>query len=290
MRVSLRLRWLVLLAAVPLVGCAGKLFEVHEESKLLSGIPFYRLAASCTQETVLIETLYQVSIQVPKTATTSAIVLMEKTTPTSGYLSSTMQDLRTEVTAPTPDVAKVLAKFAALPLYNPNAEADLVQQSNTVKADTFVDYSKTHFLNVSRPAMGSVSATTKLNPNGTLSEGTAEVEDTTAETLIGAFPIGEVTLGILTKAGALGVMMEGEDAATPRPIQLVVTPTRFKHSLSKTERANPPCVGAKALTRKTEGVNVRREAIPDGGGQGDKDDAAIGVTGKITLPKKEGGN
>ena len=267
------------------------MYEVHQGTTKLGGVPFYRLAGSCTQETVYLETIYHLAIQVPKQGETAPIVLMQKSIPESVYLSAEMQQVRDAVAATTPSLNTIKTRFNGLPAYTPTATPERVLVANTAKADTYVDYGSVHYLNVSRPGIGSAAATAKLNPNGTLSEGAAEVEDKTAEVILGAFPIKEAVLGILSGAG-LSMMIEGADDKTPRPVQLVVTALPFKHTYSRTESANPPCTVLTALPRTDENgkdlpASFRRE--PVAGASGEKDDNAIGFTGKIVLPKKGGG-
>lgn len=270
------------------LGCGGKLYEVHEGTTKVNGVPFYTMASSCTQESVYIETIYQLSVQVPRTQDTPAIVLMEKSVPASVYTSPAMQQLRQVVAAPTLSLSAIKTQFDPLAAYNPDADPELVPISNTTRAEVYVDYARVHYLNVERPGRGTTSATAKLNANGTLAESSAEVEDKTAETILGAFPVSEAVLGILSKAGLPGILVEGIDEKAPIAFQLVVTPNQFRHVFTKTEKANPPCPPAKdGLTRK-DAANWRREAVSDSA-KGEKEENAIGVTGKIVLPKKSGG-
>lgn len=253
-----------LLVLIWSTGCAGKLYQVHRGTTPVDGVPFYVLAGSCTQETVRLETVYQLVLQFAGKEGSPARVLREKPIPASVYNSTAMQELRDAVAAEKPKSASAITSLVdKLPAYNPAAQPELVIVSNTTKADTYVDYSKVHYINVSRPGIGSASAAAKLNANGTLSESSAEVEDKTAETILGAFPIKEAVTGILS-AGGLGIMVEGEDAKSNLAVQLSVTALRFNHTLSKTEAADPPCPARAELKVGDPSANSRREAVSEG--------------------------
>jgi hypothetical protein len=68
-------------------GCAGKLYEVHRGVTPVNGVPFFLLAGSCTQETVRMETVYQLVLQFPGKEGEAARVLREKPIPASVYNS-----------------------------------------------------------------------------------------------------------------------------------------------------------------------------------------------------------
>ena len=204
--------------------------------------------------------------------------------------------MRGSVTGGTSTLATVRKQFMALPSYCPNAAPETTLAANTSKAEPFVDYSSVYYANVRRPFIGSASATVKLNENGTLAENTAEIEDKTVETLAEALPIGEALVGDLTAGSAEDtVHLRTSDERKPAPVQLVVTPLRFKHVLSKTQPlVNNQVVcspGAPIeLSEKDKGaVNYRREAVTGDSDKSDKDENAIDVSGKIVLPKKSGG-
>jgi hypothetical protein len=151
----------------------------------------------------------------------------------------------------------------------------------------FVDYSSVHYINVKKPWIGSASATAKLNKDGTLAESAAEVEDKTVETILSALPLKEVLLGAIGGGGDSAALILG--GAKQTPVQLAVTQLRFKHVLSRTEKAGPPCAAKSPIAMTDQSANRRRDAVADEGGKAKEDENAIGVSGKIVLPKKEGG-
>lgn len=283
-----RTLWLSLLLVSS--GCAS-LYEVRQGTTKLDGIPFYVQAGACTQETLYLETVYQIAVQIPGADKTPPTVLFEKAVPASVYNSDKMQELRDAVTKGSSTHEAVRKAFEALkPRYSPDASAEVTLASNSIKADKFVDYSEVHYVNVKRPWIGSTSGTAKLNEDGTLAETAAEVEDSTVETLLSAFPVGEVLMGALGAGGGVDAFMaiRGLDPSKGRPVQLVVTPSRFKHILTKTARADVPCAVKPKIELNDTTANWRREAIANDSGKGKEDENTIAVSGKVVLPKKGG--
>lgn len=274
--------------AMSAVGCTT-VYEVHRGSGKISGIPFYVQVGACTQETVYLETVYNLTIQALGAEKVPPVVVLEKPIAASVYASEAMQTLRATIAGGSASLATISQQFNRLDRFSPAAAPEVILASNVTKPDRFVDYTNVHYVNVKKPLMGSASAAAKLNADGTLAESAAEVEDKTVETLLSAVPVSEILLGAVGSGGAADFLpsIAGMDPTKGRPLQLVVTPTRFKHTLTKTERGDVPCVAKPQIKLTDETANKRREAVNDGD-KAKEDENTIGVSGKIVLPKKGG--
>jgi hypothetical protein len=213
-------RFVCMCALLSSSACAS-LYDVHRGTEKVTGIPFYIQAGSCTQETVYLETIYQIVLQVPTGEKTPAVVIREKAVPASVYRSQTMRDLRTALAAKKPEIA-IVALFDALSPYSPDVDPEVSLVSNVTKPDSYIDYANIHYVNVQRPAIGSASATAKLNANGTLAENTAEVEDKTLETLLATLPIKEALLGTLTDSSMTPSIVGGDSRQPASVLSLIL--------------------------------------------------------------------
>lgn len=285
-----RFRILMFVVALVSAACGGKLYEVHSETTPRKGIPFYVVAGNCTQETVYLETIYQVALVVPAEGTTPPFVVMEQNFTEKVYVSAEMTRLKEAITNGA-TLTAVGALFNTLPRYIqtevPETEDEVILVSNVNKPGTYVNYGAVHYVNVNKPRSGSASATAKLSSDGTLTEATAAVEDKTLETVLATLPIKEALLGVITGGGsgtrALGLGVERAH------VQLIATPMRFKHILTRTTPGDGTCKALLKIEIDAKDANRRREAVGDSSAGEKSDENAIGVAGKIVPPKKGGG-
>ena len=264
-------RSVLVLAPVLAAGCVS-LYDVHRGETAVNGIPFFVQAGACTQQTVYLETLYRVAVQLPPEAGHAPVVVMEKVIPESAYLSGAMNSLRRAMLAEQATLTTVVALFNSLPAFNPAAAAEVRIASNVVREDSFVDYSVVHYVNVKRPWIGSASATAKINGNGTLAESAADVEDKTATGVLSALPVKELLTAALPKSATdLKSLMPGEPPAMLW--QLSVTPQRFRHVITKTTamvpissaQPAPNCAARPGLAIDDVTANSVREAVGEDG-------------------------
>ena len=242
MRISKLLPLVLLLVTAQ--GCA--LYSVREhgaEDRLVarSGIPFYIRKAMCEQETVYQEAAFRVAI------TLDTIVYNGQTVTSRNPLLTVVRTVPA-----TAEVGRVLAALSrmkvehrgqftaatqALSQRPRSAAADTMLVSNTVRLKDFVDYSQRYYLNVRRAWNGASSATVKLNPDGTLGEAAAEVDDQTLTTALGAIPLHDFLLDRLdlrtTEDADPAAGLPSARGPSPYGIRIEVKPAAFTHTLTE---------------------------------------------------------
>lgn len=146
-----------------------------------------------------------------------------------------------------------------------------------------VDYLKQYYVNVTRPLVGSASATAKLATDGTLTEATGEVEDSTLSTLLDLLPIN----AFLTSKFAPATP---EDAKEPPEFRLQVEPVLVRHTFFRLQ-LKPDATVCKPATEENPltkaNANYRRENVEGGGGAKPPGDNTVTVSGTVVLPKKD---
>jgi hypothetical protein len=199
-----------------------------------------------------------------------------------------LEILRKKDDLPPADVASANSAWNTIkkqPSFDPYSQltvtSALHKVANTATAKILVDYANPYTLNARIPLAGSVNATYKLNPDGTLSEGSAEVQEKTFETVLSLFPISDV----LKAASGTPVTVQGK--VERRSFQAIVEKRALKITYSQIEDFTAGC---KVTADVAPGGNksfVVEEIGPKGTPQDDDgaaNDNEITVTGKITLP------
>lgn len=194
----------------------------------------------------------------------------------------------------------------------------LVRVLNTADIGTAVDYSRVYYLNRKSPLIGTGAVDVKLNPDGTLGEGSASVDDETlGDVLTAAATVGSggltawstvaaaaITGTATVKAAVAGANTSGTPTEllkglTPKPpacqakdgwpevkhsvtYSLTVAPGGFKHDHKKVapleKEPNGECVASDVVIGGSYTVTPV-------GDDSKSDKNAIGVSGTITLPK-----
>ena len=192
----------------------------------------------------------------------------------------------------------------------------LVRISNTADIGTAVDYSRVYYLNAKSPLIGTGTVDAKLNPDGTLGEGSASVDDETlGDLLTAAATVGSGGLTAWSTVAAAGItgnatiqaaaatgtdtgvspelkgqihkppVCEAEDGwpevKSSVEYAFTITPGGFKHDhkqVTPLEKLGGECVA-------TDLVFVGSYTVTPVSGDSKPDPNAIGVSGTITLPK-----
>jgi hypothetical protein len=278
------------------IGC-GQAFVVKKGTHKVAGVPFYLKQAVCLHQMVYVAPYYRISfqslvaekVQFSRTVTLSEtgyrdtntqkfLSIMRKKPPLSDpdFQSASEAWEEMEKVSATP-YQGILAAVSPWPTY-------LVANSNVPKI--YVDYASTYTLNAKVPFAGSVNAAYELNADGTLTKASSQVTEETFKTILGALPISDL---IKTAAGA-GIAANFVGAAPPTAvtIQAVVEPRALKVTYSQNADFTEGCADLKEFdTDEPKGV-----LIEDSGAEAPKDkgdENAIGVSGKITLPKSASG-
>lgn len=260
----MRFRPMCALLSVPMLGllaCAcGSVYRVRgADERPLEGVPFFPRVGVCRHETSYLEPVYRVAVEL--VSGTREITLFETLLRGSALQSPELSAVRNAV-AGDGDLASINTAFTALMAaseyrYNPQAApSGLFLASNSATLESQADYSRPLYVNVSRPWIGSASANTRLAPDGTLSEASAEVKDTTADTLLSVLPAKEVLTKMITeeRSRALGAI------ATPALMRLALEPQFVRHTYTSIERG--PCPSeAHAIEPGAPGAMYRREQL-----------------------------
>lgn len=114
--------------------------------------------------------------------------------------------------------------------------ADAILISNTAEVDTTVDYAHIYYYNAQRPWVGSAQVDAKLNTDGTLSEGTAQVQSSTLSSFLNLVPSQQLASLIppLTRAAA------GPPAGTYR-VKLTIREEDYLHTHTQYSNAVESC-------------------------------------------------
>lgn len=258
------------------------------------GIPFYNKRAVCRQETVYQQDLVKLTYRVYRLSHSDVTGLE-----TSAVLIYANERLVDRATAALPVVARLRMQPSSEAVWRRMAHAfELLPQPDLakwqdisglwlVKNETvpfvYVDYDNPHYLNVERPVQGSASATTKLSGDGTLTEATAQIEDSTLGTIAGAIPFGDLV------GEAFNLDEKGEQSGPTIPFRtsLDAAAVPIQHKLTTWRSDDPmPCHTSNApIAPRSDDLGYSYTRVVGGGTPSEaKDENAITVTGRISLP------
>lgn len=304
-----------------LAGCSQTI-RIHREpygtgKGQLEGIPFYVKTAVCKQETVWLQPIYTLSLKetftpdptaaVPKpeslAGTRSAMLTLgefqsdkvaqfmaavnSKHNTPSSQTQDAIADIEdkwsavVEMAAETPDPFRLDEDH--LSSTDGKDRGRVLRIGNTINAETYVDYTTMYFYNTPKPLVGSSQATVKLAGDGTMTEGTGQIESKTFQSVLDLFPIKEVASA--AAKGGLPAQLFG--AGTPpkgtMKYELSVDTKVSKHTHSRYLGTKPPCgqseseISAKPYNLTVEDVSEAKKSSDDS--------QSISVTGSIKLPK-----
>lgn len=264
------------------------------------GVPFYVKRSACRQETVYQQDLQRIRLLVERlTLGAGGAVTRRDTTfdqvklvPIDSTSRRMIQVLKDLVPAADTNSQKVTNAFDSLRVYDPAADwgPTSVLISNQVTSTVFVDYSTTYYLNVPRPIVGSATSSFKLNPDGTLGEGSATIDDSTLSALGGLIPSKEILTHLFVPTAA---QPSGAESVVPTPREqfhytLTVEAAPLLHTLARTEvQALETCAQKAAIPtgdfRVTEYTRKPLTAVAEAP-QPPKN--AITISGQLVLPPK----
>src|SRR5208337_4678993 len=238
----------------------------------LKGIPFYIKVAKCKQETSWLQPVYTLTLKkittyrfvdekAAKTANPNAKPpdpVVHTATKTLSLPQFNSDDVRTlrgllgkpgEATAieakaiddqwrkiaDRPDYVAVAVKEDALV----NSD-EVFEVSNTSTPEAVVDYGTTYYYNAPRPWVGSSQIDAKLAADGTLTEGSAQVQSQTLSTILSALPISS----LLTKAVetvAAAAVQRPEAIQPTTQYELTIAESGYTHTHSRYRDFTLPC-------------------------------------------------
>src|ERR1017187_9315392 len=277
-----------LVSCLFLSGCMSSL-RVNRSDSLATqpkGIPFYVKTCVCKQETAWLEPQYILVFE--SKSGDFPFGPVQKVLTRSDFQKKEVQDFIAR-----PDLntwRNVIATMKDMDSYNegndslfPNrlskaeAEGDWIRVSNTGAIEVVVDYGNVFYLNSARPIAGSTQVDAKLAGDGTLTEGSAQLQDQTLSTITGMITS---LVSSASKATKAAIIQESK---------LTVTTKVYKHTHSQYDPSTGPKPGScKALPEGVVGGSFTvTEASSAGNSKPDSSgkDNTISITGSIVLPK-----
>jgi hypothetical protein len=159
---------------------------------------------------------------------------------------------------------------------------NVVMVSNTATPEAIVDYATPHYYNALRPWIGSAQVNVKLNVDGTLTEGSAQVESTTLQGVLDFVPAKDL-FGIAPAPGkekdALGAP-EGPDIAFDQ-LELTIKQEDYRRIHTSYTGNGMDCKPQDGGVKKP---CAERIEMPGAASEKQDPEKTVEVTGKIILP------
>lgn len=279
------------------------------------GIPFYTKIAMCKEESVWAEPVYILTLKrtttfkfvdeakakvagaklpAPVVRTKRKVLSLSQFQPTNQDLQTLLSLLNKSDTNADPDVdiPQIDADWDALnahPDYVPLSipEDQIAQSPNamlvskTSSPEAVVDYAKAYYLNAPRPWVGSSQVDEKLAADGTLTEGSAQVQSQTLSTILTA--VTSIFTAVLSKVPAFGILAPPPEATTATDqFELTVQKDLYQHTHARYVSFAKPC----PIELVTSNYALTITAVTQAPASKD-DPNTVKVSGTITLPKSQ---
>jgi len=170
----------------------------------------------------------------------------------------------------------------------PNCEAkQVVKLENVTEPVLYVDYSTPYYYNSSKPLIGSSQASFKQASDGTLSEGSAQVETKTLQSFLDLFPVKDLVSTAAGTAKAAAALRAGpaETSGTYK-LELTTAVKVYKHThTAQISTGPPPCPTPDADVIGSGAYNLTIEDVGQSADKKSADANTITVNGSIKLPK-----
>lgn len=273
-----------------LVGCMSSV-RVYRSNSLTEqprGIPFYVKTGVCKQETTWLEPQYILTYESKAGAASRGP--LEKVLNRSEFLN---QEVQTFIADPsnTALLRRIFDDPRAYPGPNSINESDpasitgqemlgnWMRVSNTGAVEAVVDYADVFYLNSARPLAGTTQVDAKLAADGTLTEGSAQLNDQTLATIAS-------TISSLVSSATTAAKFVGLDAQVE--IKITVKTRVYKHTHSQYPSLGKSATPATcpALAGGVFGGSFAVTEVADSAGaKPTAGDNTIGISGSIVLPK-----
>jgi hypothetical protein len=236
----------LVLLVVSLSGCSAMRVSHQPATSTVStgsvpGVPFYPKKARCRQEIVWFEPIYTLTLAalIPDKDGTlqshprGAVVLSRSKfmDPEVSNFIKLLNNPQVDVDTVTRNWAKVVALSDSGVLgrdFSSLTSTDRILAHRASAPSVYVDYADQYYVNAKVPLSGTAQLDAKVADDGSLSEASAQVENKTLDTILGALPISSVITGGLGLAGK--GLKTPENAET---FQLTVAVTGYIHTLAK---------------------------------------------------------
>jgi hypothetical protein len=282
----------IVVCCLPLGGCFSSVRVSRSDSlsQPPKGIPFYAKTGVCKQETVWLEPQYTLTYDSGSGLAADKILNRQQ------FLKANVQSFLENPGSPAQWKSEVVAERGPA-LVDETADMEIRTQesagnwwkvSNTGTVETVVDYRNVFYLNSARPLAGTTQVDAKLAADGTLTEGSVQVNDQTLATVAAAIS------SLVSSAASVAKLTAG-DGHTPAKVTVKTRVLRHTHSQyavktdpqTKLVTADGPGIcmavtqgvygGSFSVTEATDAANPKA-----GGGEKDK---TISISGSIVLPK-----
>ncbi len=270
----------LLLLSLALTGCGLYVVKKSTPAGDHHGIPFYVKTSGCKREIVRLKPYYLLTLTTKtgeKTSQSESAVVCKRDY-TSAAIQTLLEDARAgrDITSSWRTArTSVCDRTDEAVMGSPNSYV----ASDTISAYAYVDYLNPYTLNVRRPIVGSASATTKLAVDGTLSEGTAQMEDKTVSTLLSAVPSAD----LIKNAAGFAPAVVAPTSSYELKIEEKAVKFTWTYHDPATHAAcekdpqlvsDPPTAGKPDLVVEDAGAEKKAS-----------DDNTVKVSGSIQLPK-----
>lgn len=297
----------------------------------MNGIPFYIKVGQCKQVTTWLQPIYTLTLKktattvfvdegaankeseatkkpkpkLPEPVVTTAIQVLSLTSFGKPEVLQLRALLSNTGSASQSDAAKIHQEWgviASWPAYLPFssnedilvASGDAIEVANSSSPDSSVDYSRAYYYNSPRPWIGTSQVDAKLASDGTLTEGSAQVESETLSTLV---PIGTAlsTFATIETGGAAAAATAPPGLPPPPPpppsaydtelkvrYELAIHEDDYKHTHTRYARFTMPCAIEPGGVTNGYALSVDMAATKED----KKDDGStVKVSGSVVLPK-----
>jgi hypothetical protein len=275
--------------------CSCSVLSVHHKRDSVHGVPFFVRTSACRHELIWLEPIYTLTLQSVSTQGEKEIVRTLGTAEfsLSDYSASqaAIGSLK-QVIVMGQDPISMWTVIQSNHAYNPLAMPDpcpnnIVLVSNISKIETIVDYRDIYYFNSHRPIIGTAKADIKLAPDGTMTEGSGELESKTLQSFLDLLPIKD----LISKAGGLAAVAgaPGAIALTYR-LQIesrAIKHTHYRYTLPGANATETQCPTLPAVAFGDSNYNRERDDLSTEKPAKKDDKNTIKLNGEIKLPEKD---
>lgn len=269
--------------------------SIHRRSDSVNGVPFFVRTAVCRHELTWLEPIYALTLQSVTTQDKKETVTTLGVAEFSlSAFTASRQDVASLKSAIVndPDPLAMWTRIQSAHAYNPLATPepkpeDIVLVSNVNKPETTVDYRDTYYFNAHRPILGTAKADIKLANDGTMTEGSGEMESKTLQSFLDLLPI----KALISKAA--GLPLGGAAAVAVAPsyrLQVesrAIKHTHYRFSLPSSTPTETECPALPPVAFNEPSYNRERQDAGTEKASKEADKNTVKVNGEIKLPQKD---
>jgi len=309
--VILELLRLVAVSLFSLLLCSCSVLQVQRGEEKLPGLPFYPKIGVCHHEVVWAAPVYTLNLKSVKVTVTAdkekeevqdiGSIDVSRSTYANANPECPINQLKTDIATgenPIPEWTKLINKCAFDPLVQglregfTDKDKDIVLVSNTNTLQPQVDYRNVYYINAKHPFSGSAKVDAKLNADGSLSEGTGEVDDRTFEAVVSLLsaPFGGGASSTAATPAVHAAMAKAAGTGAPfTTYRLEVTPRALLYTLFRDGPIAPNdpanCQPKPKFAIDEATYNLRVSLVPtDASTKAAKN--TVKISGEVKLPEK----